>query len=408
MTSTDQTASDDSSSPDIAGYSQATKAILAGRESCGGALAPTLWSSTTFQPGTIAQARKLATQPRPTHFYSRYGNPTVADFENAVAELEGAEAARAFSSGMGALSSVIFAMCSQGAHIVATKQLFGGTRQLLDSFCPRFGIEVTFVDGTEPGAIAEAVVLGKTILVIAETPANPRLDLVDLDELGAIQGPFTVVDSTFATPLGQNPLAHGVDMVIHSATKAISGHNDATLGVLCGPTDLVDWIAGFSALQGTCPSPADALNGLRGIRTLPVRLRQQTATAHALAADLEGHAAISEVRYPGLPSHPQYELAQRQLRTAGGLVSFELRGGQEAGETFIQAVKLAIHAPSLGGPETLVTHPASTTHAGLDPDQLAEAFITPGTIRVSCGLEDPVDVVADFVQALDQVVAAGK
>lgn len=385
-------------------WSQATQAITTGRSAADGALAPTLWATTTFEPADLAQAREFATQARPTHFYSRYGNPTVAAFEEAIAELEGAESARAFSSGMGAISSVIFGLCTQGAHIVASKQLYGGTRQLLEGFCPRFGIDVSFADGTKPGALQEAVIPGKTVLVIAETPANPRLDLVDLNELGSIEGPFTVVDATFATPLGQQPLSHGIDLVIHSATKAIAGHNDATLGVVAGNTDLVDWISGFASLQGACASPADALNGLRGIRTLPVRLRQQTASAQLLAESLEGHPAVAEVRYPGLPSHPQHELAKRQLKSFGGILSFELVGGYEAGESLVQALRLAVHAPSLGGPETLICHPASTTHAGLDEEQLADSFISPGTIRISCGLEETADVVADFAQALGRVL----
>lgn len=390
---------------EAADYKPATKAIRAGRGESNGALAPPLWATTAFEPASIREARKFANQARPTHFYTRLGNPTVAAFEDAVAQLEGAESVRAFSSGMGAISSTILALCSQGSHIVASRQLYGATRTLLEAVCPKFGIEVTFVDGTEPGALAGAVIEGKTTLVIAETPANPRLDLVDLTELGSIQGPFTVVDSTFATPLGQQPLAHGVDLVVHSATKAIAGHNDATIGVLCGEKDLVDWVANFASLQGACASPADALNALRGIRTLPVRFRQQSATGLALATALEGHEAITEVRYPGLPSHPQYELAQRQMLATAGLISFELAGGFEAGEALMSAVKLAIHAPSLGGPETLVVHPASTIHSGLDEEQLADSMITPGTIRVSCGLEDTDDVIADFTQALDAVLA---
>ena len=336
---------------------------------------------------------------------SRRVDRSIAVFEEAIAVLEGAESARTFSFGMGAISPVIFGLCTQGAHIVASKQLDRGTRRLLEDFCPRFGIDVTIADGTKPGALEAAVVPGKTVLVIAETPASPRLDLVDLDELGSIEGPFTVVDATLATPVGQQPLSHGVDLVIHSATQAIAGHNDATLGVVSGNTDLVDWISGFVSLQGACASPADALNGLRGIRTLPVRLRQQAVTAQALAESLEGHRAIVEVRYPGLPSHPQHELAKRQLKSFGGILSFELAGGYEAGVSLVQELKLAVQAPSLGGPETLICHPASTTHAGLDEDQLADAFISPGTIRISCGLEETVDVVADFAQALARVQA---
>ena len=381
-------------------WTAATRAIRAGRRSDADSLAPVLWSSTTFRPESVADARRKALTPRPTNFYTRYGNPTVAAFEEAVAELEGAEAARAFASGMGALSGVVLALCSSGSHIVASRQLYGGTRQLLEGVCPRFGIEVTFVDGTRPGGLAQAVQPGRTVLVLAETPANPRLDLVDLEELGRIEGPFTVVDSTFATPLGQQPLRYGVDLVVHSATKAIAGANDATLGVVAGPADLIDWIAGFAALQGASASPHDALAGLRGIRTLGVRLRAQSDTAFAVATFLEAHRAVTGVRYPGLSSHPQYDLAKRQLEVSGGLVAFDLAGGYEAGVRFVESLRLVQHAPSLGGPETLVCHPASTTHAGLDADQLAEAFISPGTVRVSCGLEGAADVVADLAAAL--------
>jgi cystathionine beta-lyase/cystathionine gamma-synthase len=389
----------------VAGRRPETRAVLAGRRHDADSLAPVLWASTAFRPESVADARAKATAARPTRFYTRYGNPTVASFEDAVAELEGAEAARAFASGMGALTGVVLALCSQGSHVVATRQLYGGTRQLLDGVCPRFGIDVTLVDGTRPGAVAAAVQPGRTVLVLAETPANPRLDLVDLDELGAIDGPFTVVDSTFATPLGQQPLAHGVDLVVHSATKAIAGANDATLGVVAGPAELIDWIAGFAALQGATASPHDALAGLRGLRTLAARLRVQTETAHAVAAFCQDHPAVAEVRYPGLASHPQHDLAARQLRLAGGLVAFDLAGGYEAGVALVESLRVVQHAPSLGGPETLLCHPASTTHAGLGPDQLAEALISPGTVRVSCGLEAAADVIDDLAQGLARVPA---
>jgi cystathionine beta-lyase/cystathionine gamma-synthase len=272
--------------------------------------------------------------------------------------------------------------------------------------CPRFGIDVTFVDGTEPGAFARAVRPGKTVLVFTETPANPRLAIVDLDELGAIKGPMKVVDSTFATPLSQRPLEHGVDLVVHSATKAMAGHNDATLGVVAGSAELLTWLWNFAVLQGASASPFDALNGLRGLRTLSVRLRQQTETAQRLAEMLEAHPAVSNVSYPGLPSHPQYDLAKRQMALPGGLVAFDLAGGLEAGRRFVEATRIAQLATSLGGPETLVTHPASTTHVGLLPEELADAGITPGTVRVSCGLEHVDDIVDDFAQAL-AVASAG-
>ena len=379
-----------------------TKAIRAGRGDNDTALAPILWATTTFVTPTVAEGRKMATGIGSARFYSRYGNPTVAGFEDAIAQLEGAETARAFASGMGAISAVILGLCSTGDHIVAQRQLYAGTQLLLQTACPRFGIDVTFVDATEPGAFAAAVIPGRTTLVFAETPANPRLDLVDLDELGAIAGPMTVVDSTFATPLIQRPLDHGVDLVIHSATKAIAGHNDATLGVVAGAAELVDWLYSFAVLQGANASPFDALNGLRGLRTLGVRLERQSATAGVLARFLESHPATAEVRWPGLESHPQHELAQRQMRLPGGLLTFDLTGGIEAGVAFVEGLEIAQLATSLGGPETLVTHPASTTHVNLTPEELAANGISPGTVRVSTGLEHADDLVADFAQALER------
>ncbi len=381
-----------------------TRAIRGGRDDNDTALAPILWATTTFVTPTIEEGRRLATSTGESRFYSRYGNPTVNAFESAMADLEGAESARAFASGMGAVSAVVLGLCSAGDHIVAQRQLYAGTQMLLQAACPRFGIDVTFVDGTEPGAFAAAVRPGKTVLVFAETPANPQLDIVDLAEVGAIAGPMTVVDSTFATPLAQRPLEYGVDLVVHSATKAIAGHNDATLGVVAGSEELLMWLWGFAVLQGANASPFDALNGLRGLRTLSVRFERQSATALAVAQALEAHPAVSGVRYPGLASHPQHELAVRQMDHFGGLVAFDVAGGIEAGCRFVEGTRVAQLATSLGGPETLVTHPASTSHVNLTPDELAAAGIGPGTVRFSAGLEHTDDVVADVLASLDALV----
>lgn len=377
-----------------------TLAVTAGRDHNTDSLAPVLWPTSAFIAADADAAFAGATAVGSTRFYSRYGNPTVADFESAIATLEGAEAARAFASGMGAVSAVVLGLCSSGDHIVSQRQIYAGTQLLLQTVCPRFGIDVTFVDATEPGAFAAAVVPGRTTLVLAETPANPRLDLVDLDEIGAIKGPITVVDSTFATPMLQRPIDHGVDLVLHSATKAIGGHNDATLGVVSGTKELIDWLWGFAVLHGAVAAPFDAMNGLRGLRTLGVRVRQQSATGMQLATFLEAHSGVEAVRYPGLASHPQHDLAVRQMRGFGGLLAFDVVGGREAGRAFVEATRIARLAPSLGGPETLVTHPASTTHVNLTPDELAAAGIGPGTIRMSVGLEDPEDLRADLARAL--------
>ncbi len=378
-----------------------TVAIRSGRRDDDPALAPTLWATAAFVSPSADEARRMATSTGADRFYSRYGNPTVAAFESAIADLEQAEAARAFSSGMGAMTAVVLGLCSTGDHIVTQRQLYGGTQMLFNAVCPRFGIEVTFVDGTDPDAWEAAVRPGKTVLCVAETPANPRLDLVDLDRLGAIRGPMKVVDSTFATPIGQLPLRHGVDLVVHSATKAIAGHNDATLGVVAGSRELLDWIWGFAVLQGANASPFDAMNGIRGIRTLPVRYERQTATALKVAQVLQDDPRVCQVRYPGLDSFPQRELAQRQMTLAGGLITFDLVDGLEAGRRFVESTRIAQLATSLGGPETLVTHPATTTHVGLLPTELAEAGIGPGTVRVSVGLEHVDDLLADLSAALD-------
>ena len=368
-----------------------TVAVVAGRADNGGALAPIVWASTSFEVANPKAAGRLASTPRTPRFYARHGNPSVRAFEDAVAQLEGAEAALAFGSGMGAVSAVVLGLCSSGDHIVAQQQMYGGTLQLLGSVCPRLGIDVTLVDATVPGAFAAAVQPGRTVLVLAETPANPRLDLVDLEEIGALTEPITVVDATFATPLGVRPLDYGVDLSLHSATKAIAGHNDASLGVVSGASELVDRLWNFAILQGAVASPYDATNGLRGLRTLGVRLRQQSATALAAAQALETGPGIGWVRHPSLLSHPQAQLARRQLRLGGGLVAFDLLGGYRAAMRFMEALTLCRVAPSLGGPETLIIHPASTTHAGLEPEELADAGISAGTLRLSAGLEDTDD-----------------
>jgi cystathionine beta-lyase/cystathionine gamma-synthase len=382
-----------------------TIAITGGRGSNGTSLAAPIWASAVWETPSLDDARRMSTRPRAANFYSRHANPTVNAFEDAIAGLEGAESALAFASGMGAIASVVLAFCSPGDHVVAQHHIYSATQMFLQGPASRLGIEVTWVDGREPGAFAAAVRPGRTMLVIAETPANPQLSLTDLDELGSIKGPFTVVDSTFATPAVQQPLRHGVDLVLHSATKGISGHNDATLGVVAGEKDLIDDLWRYSVLHGATASPYDAHNALRGIRTLPVRVERQSATALTVAELLCAHSGVCCVNYPGHPSHPQASLAQRQMRLGGGLLSFELAGGLEAGRRFVESVELAHMASSLGGPETLVTSPANSTHAGLSPEEQRAAGIGPGLVRVSIGLEHPDDLCRDFARALDVAAA---
>ena len=380
-----------------------TTALTAGRSANGASLATPLWGTSTFTAEDVQASLRLATTPRSAHFYSRHGNPTVRAFEEAVAALEGAEGAQAFASGMGAISATVLAICSTGSHVVAARQLYSATGTLFAAVCPRFGIDVTFVDGTDADAIAAAVEPGRTGLLFVETPANPLLELVDLEAVGSIVGPIKVVDSTFGGPLLQRPLELGLDLVIHSATKSLAGHNDATLGVVAGAEDLLQWIWGYATLHGAVASPFDALNAVRGIRTLGVRVRQHCETAQRLAEVLEDHPAVEHVHYPGLDSHPQRELAKRQMARGGQVLSVDVTGGWEGGTRFVEGLRLAHLATSLGGPETLVAHAASSFAAAVPPDDRRAAGIGDGLVRVSVGLEHPDDLVADVLGALDAV-----
>ena len=379
-----------------------TTAITAGRDNSP-ALSPTLWPNTVWETEGLDEARARATGFRADSFYSRFGNPTVTQFENAIAELEGAESALAFASGMGAISTVILALCNQGSHIVAQNNLYGATISFLQGPCRRLGIDVTFVDPLEPQSFANAVQPGRTTLVIAETPSNPRLALTNLAEIGAIKGPFTVVDSTLATPLGQNPLTFGIDIVLHSATKGIGGHNDALIGVIAGERELIDSIWAYSVLHGASPSPHDALNALRGIRTLPVRIERQAHTALTLARHLERHSKVKSVSYPFLDSHPQAALAKEQMRLGGSLLAVELDGDYDTCKRFVSRLQIPHIATSFGGPETLVCHPATSTQAGVSEEMQAIVGVTQGLLRFSIGLENSDDLLADITTALDAI-----
>ncbi|MSZ61335.1 MAG: PLP-dependent transferase [Actinobacteria bacterium] len=376
-----------------------TNAITSGRDQSR-SLSPAVWASTVWETDSLEDAKKRATGLRSGAFYSRFANPTVTQFEDAISQLEGAESALAFGSGMGAVASVILSLCGNGSHIVAQNNLYGATLSFLQGPCARFGIETTFVDPTVPGSFAAAVIPGKTMLVIAETPSNPRLAITNLSELGAIRGPFTIVDSTLATPMGQRPLDFGVDIVLHSATKGIGGHNDALLGVIAGEKDLIDSVWNYAVMHGAVASPYDAANGLRGIRTLGVRTERQNQSALILARSLEGHSKVLSVSHPFLESHPQHSLARDQMRHGGTVIAVELSGGQSACQSLVAQLQLVRIATSFGGPETLVCHPASSTHVGLSPEALATMGVTDGLLRFSIGLEDADDLVDDIHRAL--------
>jgi len=377
----------------------ATTAITAGRDDSG-SLAPSLTPSSTWTSSGLEESHRQATAIHETKNYSRYANPTVEAFEKAIAELENTQAALAFGSGMGAISTVVLALCSKGDHIVAQRNCYAGTLAFLNGPCARLGIDVTFVDGRNASEFAAAVRPGKTMLVMAESPSNPHLDLVDLTELGKIKGPFTVVDSTLATPLGQRPHDHGVSIVLHSATKGIAGHNDATLGVIAADADLISDIWTYSVLHGATASPFDAMNGLRGIRTLDARLTRQCQSAQTLAEWLSAQKNVTAVYYPGLKSHPQHELAKKQMNYFGSVLSFDIKGGKPAATKLLSALKLIRPAVTLGGPETLISHSASSTHNSVDSETKTKTGLTDSLLRLSVGLEACADIQNDLASAL--------
>jgi cystathionine beta-lyase/cystathionine gamma-synthase len=376
-----------------------TRAIRAGRRFGGASLAPVLFPATTYEVPAVDDHLAMAGEPRVTHYYSRFGSPTVRDFEEAIAALEGAEAALAFASGMAAVTTTVLGLCSTGDHVVAQRQTFSATSTFFAAHCPRLGIDVTFVDGTDSRQFADAVRPGRTQLVFVETPANPALSLTDIEAVAAIPGPFTVVDSTFATPVVQQPLVLGADIVLHAATKGIAGHNDALLGVIAGSRGLIDAVWGWHLVHGAQASPFDAWNGLRGVRTLSARVHQQSATAQRVAEHLSEHRAVSLVNYPGLDTHPQRDLAKRQMGSGGTMLSIEVAGGAAAAKRFCEACRVARIALSLGGPETLLCH-AATIAASMSPEERADLGITEGLVRISVGLEHPDDLIADLDRAL--------
>ena len=377
----------------------ATTAITAGRDDSG-SLAPSLTPSSTWTTSGLEESHRQATAIHETKNYSRYANPTVEAFEKAIAELENTQAALAFGSGMGAISTVVLALCSKGDHIVAQRNCYAGTLAFFNGPCARLGIDVTFVDGRNASEFAAAVRPGKTMLVMAESPSNPHLDLVDLTELGKIKGPFTVVDSTLATPLGQRPHDHGVSIVLHSATKGIAGHNDAMLGVIAADADLISDIWTYSVLHGATASPFDAMNGLRGIRTLDARLTRQCQSAQTLAEWLSAQKNVTAVYYPGLKSHPQHELAKKQMNYFGSVLSFDIKGGKPAATKLLSALKLIRPAVTLGGPETLISHSASSTHNSVDSETKTKTGLTDSLLRLSVGLEACADIQNDLASAL--------
>lgn len=373
------------------------------------AVVPPIWQTSTFWADSDELFLEKATTPGCDHFYTRTGNPNQTQAALVVAALEGAEAAVVAGSGMGAISSTILAFAGAGDHVVAQQNLYAGTTSFLSGLAQRLGIETTFVDQRSPDAI-EAAIRPSTKLVVLETPSNPLLRITDLRavaEIGRSIGLVTMVDNTFATPINQRPAELGIDIVVHSATKYLGGHSDLVAGVAAGRKEHVDRIAKVMAETGATLGPFEAWLMLRGLRSLPVRMERHNRNGMAIARFLEDHPAVATVHYPGLDSHPQRDLARLQMSGFGGMVGAEFAGGHEAASRFVSSVRLARRAPSLGGVETLVTHPAAMWAKTLDRDQMERMGIAAGLVRLSIGLEDERDIIADFGRALDQVSAAG-
>ncbi|GAA2434149.1 methionine gamma-lyase [Actinomadura vinacea] len=341
--------------------------------------------------------------PRSAFFYGRFGNPTVRALEDAVTDLEGGAGALAAASGMGAINAVLMALLRSGDHVIAQSCLYGGTFALLEDLAARWGVEVSHVSGNDAAEVRDAL-RPRTRLLILESIANPTTQIADLPALIAAAreaGVTTMVDNTFA-PVLCRPIEHGADIVVHSATKYLGGHADILGGVAVFADEVVHHRVWKHALElGAAPDPFAAWLAVRGIATLPLRIARASETALDLARRLDAHPAVTHVAHPGLPGHPQHELARRLMPDGGGAVlSFDLEGGREAGRTFTDSIRLASLAASLGDVSTLVMHPASTSHRQLDAAALAAAGIGEGTVRVAVGLEHPDDLWADLEQAL--------
>jgi methionine-gamma-lyase len=362
-----------------------------------------IYASSTFAVADAAELGELLEFARPGHSYSRYSNPTHQALEEALADLEGAEAALSTASGMAAIHAAVLANVESGDEILIPRAVYGGTIGLARAVLARSGIGHRTVDTTDADAVGSAISRQTRVLWL-ETISNPTTAIADvavLSELAHARGVTVVVDNTFASPALANPLALGADLVVHSTTKYIGGHSDIIGGAIVGPTERVNAARQILINAGGNGSPWEAFLALRGIKTLGLRMERHSSNALVVASALEAAPGVAAVRYPGLRSHPQHELAGRVLRDgmAGGMLALELEGGRAAGERFLERVRVAVHATSLGSVETLVSHPASSSHRQLADADLAAAGLSPGMVRVSIGLEDADDLVEDLVGA---------
>ena len=371
-----------------------------------GALTSPLYQTSTFHFENAAQGAARFAGEEPGYIYTRLGNPTTTELEQKVAQLEGCEAAAATATGMGAVSASVLSFLSQGDHLIASSALYGCTFAFFAHMLPRWGIEVTFVDMTNESEL-RAAIKPNSKMIFVETPINPTMAVIDLALIGNVAKQhhlLSVVDNTFLTPLLQSPKQYGIDIIMHSATKYLNGHGDVVAGIVCGSLEHITQIK-MTVLKdiGATISPHDAWLINRGLKTLAIRVERHCQSAQTIAEYLEAHPQVNKVYYPGLKSHPGYKYIGKQMKAAGGVIAFEIKGSLTDGEQFIDSMQLCTLAVSLGDAETLIQHPASMTHSPYTPEERLAAGISDGLIRLSVGLEDVNDIINDLNQAFTKI-----
>jgi len=369
-----------------------------------GPLATPIYQTSTFE---VTDNDEQLRASRTDHFYTRYGNPTNTVAEKTIAALEGVDAALTFASGMGAITTTLMALLKSGDHIVAQRDIYGGANKFLSQWLPKMGIETTFVDTTEYGQYARAV-RPNTKLLYLESPTNPTLRVVDFKKVAALakkHNLLSMIDSTFGTPINQHPAEFGIDLVMHAGTKYLAGHSDLICGVVAGRNELIERIWETRTILGNCMDPHASWVLVRGLKTLAVRVARQNENAQRVAEFLAEHAKVRSVNYPFLKSHPQYAIAREQMSGGGGMVSFEIEGTGEDARRVSEAMRLFTLAPSLGGVESLVSIPVLTSHAMIPAAECAKMGVTEQLIRLSVGIENADDLIADLEHALEAVAA---
>lgn len=385
-------------------YGFNSKAVHAGAIDCFGSAVTPIFQTSTFRFKDAEHGARCFSGEEKGYIYTRIGNPSITELEDAVAALEGGFGSVAVSSGMAAVNTVYLTFLSQGKHLVAHNSLYGPSRGVMETIYPRFGVESTFVDATDVDNVKNAI-RPNTALIYLETPANPTMGIMDIEKICKIAHEHNIpvcVDNTFCSPYLQQPLAYGADVVLHSMTKFINGHADIVGGiVIAKEKETYTKLRNIMVNMGFNMDPHQAWLTRRGLKTLALRIEKAQENARKVAEYLENHPKVDWVLYPGLKSHPQYELAQRQMRGPGSMITFSLKGGIESGRRMMNNVHLALLAVSLGGIETLIQHPASMTHSKLSKEARESAGITDGLIRLSVGIEEVEDIIADLAHALE-------